>query len=146
MEGYAMSWFSPRERMEQREGMTEDELGHFMDSRVAEAIREKNRLRQLAVVGKLKKPTIWHGGCIGCIEQKRKGMNYCLGCQYFDAQWEKPDLSKTEGDLMKQEIKTEWFGGDGMYYSDPTEDYPEPVQEPVQESTEHFDDDLFEAD
>jgi hypothetical protein len=43
-----------------------------------------------------KKPTvekgIFHGGCIGCISQEINGVERCTGCQYFNAEWNKPDL------------------------------------------------------
>jgi hypothetical protein len=38
---------------------------------------------------------IFHGGCIGCVAQDFEGVKRCLGCQYFDPDWKKPDLSYT---------------------------------------------------
>ena len=35
---------------------------------------------------------IFHGGCLGCLSQKLHGINRCTGCQYFKADWNKPNL------------------------------------------------------
>jgi hypothetical protein len=38
---------------------------------------------------------IFHGGCHGCTRQQDEpeGVEYCVRCQYFDADWSLPDLS-----------------------------------------------------
>jgi hypothetical protein len=36
---------------------------------------------------------LFHGGCHGCTMQTKKGISYCVGCQYFDADWSLPDLN-----------------------------------------------------
>lgn len=51
--------------------------------------------------------TIFHGGCIGCLTQAKIGVLGCKKCQYFEANWELPDLStrnKTEADKIKESI------------------------------------------
>ena len=35
---------------------------------------------------------IFHGGCLGCISQRNHGIDRCKGCQYFKANWYKPNL------------------------------------------------------
>ena len=35
----------------------------------------------------------FHGGCHGCVSQKRYGIKRCKGCQYFLADWSLPNLS-----------------------------------------------------
>lgn len=39
-----------------------------------------------------KKP-IFHGGCLKCNSLEKNGIIRCMGCQYFQADWNKPDLS-----------------------------------------------------
>jgi len=36
---------------------------------------------------------IFHGGCLSCTTPSKVGIGNCKGCQYFDADWSKPDLS-----------------------------------------------------
>jgi len=36
---------------------------------------------------------IFHGGCHGCIMQEKEGLGYCVGCQFFDGEWSKPNLN-----------------------------------------------------
>ena len=36
---------------------------------------------------------ILHGGCIGCSMQDTKGIGYCIDCQYFECNWDLPDLN-----------------------------------------------------
>ena len=38
---------------------------------------------------------VFHGGCLGCTQQhvQKEGTRFCMGCQYFDADWDLPDLS-----------------------------------------------------
>lgn len=40
-----------------------------------------------------KEHLIMHGGCLSCDTPLNQGIGVCLGCQYFDADWAKPDLS-----------------------------------------------------
>lgn len=39
------------------------------------------------------KKIVFHGGCLDCSSQKKHGVRRCLGCQYFEANWSKPNLS-----------------------------------------------------
>ena len=36
---------------------------------------------------------VFHGGCLGCTRQLTKPLTFCVGCQYFDAEWDLPSLS-----------------------------------------------------
>lgn len=36
----------------------------------------------------------FHGGCQGCITPLEDGIGKCLGCQYFNGDWSKPDLKR----------------------------------------------------
>jgi len=36
---------------------------------------------------------MFHGGCKGCTMQDKKGISYCVGCQYFDTDWSLPNLN-----------------------------------------------------
>ena len=54
---------------------------------------------------------IFHGGCIGCRTQKKKGVDNCRLCQYFDADWSLPDLSdrpKSKADEIRDQIKEKY--------------------------------------
>lgn len=42
------------------------------------------------------KITIFHGGCHGCTQQEINGIDFCVRCQYFDANWNLPDLNNRE--------------------------------------------------
>jgi hypothetical protein len=35
----------------------------------------------------------YHGGCLRCYSQDINGLEVCRGCQYYDTDWSKPDLS-----------------------------------------------------
>jgi len=51
---------------------------------------------------------LFHGGCNGCTQQLKRGVDYCYGCQYFEADWSKPNLSNrppTKADLARMEVK-----------------------------------------
>lgn len=54
---------------------------------------------------------IFHGGCHGCTMQQKKGLGYCVQCQYFDANWDLPDLNnehareKTAIDIIKDKAR-----------------------------------------
>ena len=36
---------------------------------------------------------VFHGGCLSCKSQQWHGIDRCIGCQYFKADWNKPDLN-----------------------------------------------------
>lgn len=36
---------------------------------------------------------VFHGGCVTCVAQSFEGVKRCIGCMYFEADWNKPDLS-----------------------------------------------------
>ena len=36
---------------------------------------------------------LFHGGCHGYTMQDKKGLSYCTGCQYFEADWRLPYLN-----------------------------------------------------
>ena len=36
---------------------------------------------------------IFHGECHGCTMQDKKGLGYCVGCQFFDTNWDLPNLN-----------------------------------------------------
>jgi len=36
---------------------------------------------------------IFHGGCCGCTMQQKKGLGYCVGCMFFEGNWDLPDLN-----------------------------------------------------
>lgn len=38
----------------------------------------------------------FHGGCAGCTRQEIDGLDTCMKCQYFDADWGKPDLNNKQ--------------------------------------------------
>ena len=40
-----------------------------------------------------KERVIFHGGCIDCSSPAEIGIDHCIGCQYFTADWKLPDLS-----------------------------------------------------
>ena len=56
------------------------------------------------------KKVIFHGGCVPCSSQEEQGVDRCVGCQFFDANWNLPDLSiNRERDKMnvyKNEIRS----------------------------------------
>lgn len=39
----------------------------------------------------------FHGGCFECKQYFIEGVNYCHNCQYFEPDWDKPDLSNRRG-------------------------------------------------
>jgi len=45
---------------------------------------------------------LFHGGCHDCTMQDKLGMGYCVGCQYFNADWKLPDLNDSH---IKKEKK-----------------------------------------
>ena len=51
---------------------------------------------------------VFHGGCFECTRQEKDGVDFCVKCMYFDADWELPNLNNklpTETDLLKKELK-----------------------------------------
>ena len=36
---------------------------------------------------------IFHGGCHDCTMQTKKGLGYCVGCKFFECNWNLPDLN-----------------------------------------------------
>jgi hypothetical protein len=51
---------------------------------------------------------IFHGGCLGCTQQELHGVDFCVGCQCFDADWELPDLNNrplTKSEEMRNHLK-----------------------------------------
>lgn len=55
------------------------------------------------------KTEMFHGGCHRCSMQEKNGVEYCVGCQFFDADWNLPDLNDAriaESDRINK-IKTE---------------------------------------
>ena len=57
-----------------------------------------------------KKIKLFHGGCHGCNVQKIFGIEYCVGCQCFEANWKLPDLNdehlsnKLEREVLKLQL------------------------------------------
>lgn len=51
---------------------------------------------------------IFHGGCYGCTQQNIEGVEFCMGCQYFEANWDLPDLNNeppSRAELKREELK-----------------------------------------
>ena len=51
---------------------------------------------------------LFHGGCHGCTQQELHGVDFCFDCQFFDADWDKPNLSNeppSRADIVRQEVK-----------------------------------------
>lgn len=48
---------------------------------------------------------IFHGGCLGCLSQRKFGFERCKGCQYFKCNWGYPNLhiKGEEADTMNAE-------------------------------------------
>ena len=47
----------------------------------------------------------FHGGCRGCSQQAIHGVDFCYNCQYFEANWEKPNLNNrppSEAELARK--------------------------------------------
>lgn len=36
---------------------------------------------------------VYHGGCLGCVQQNKHGLKFCNGCKYKRCDWDLPDLS-----------------------------------------------------
>lgn len=77
---------------------------------------------------------LFHGGCHGCTQQKEHGPEFCVKCQYFDANWELPNLNNrppTETELLKKRIKekyrntpVEWY----ELYGSPDDLFPSEIE------------------
>ncbi len=53
-----------------------------------------------------KKQHIFHGGCHGCTQQHVHLLKFCAGCQFFDADWNLPDLSNAPPvDMAKKTLQ-----------------------------------------
>lgn len=51
---------------------------------------------------------IFHGGCTECTQQDIEGIDFCVKCRYFDADWSLPSLNNREpdeADLMRRQLK-----------------------------------------
>jgi hypothetical protein len=44
---------------------------------------------------------IFHGGCLGCLTQNKKGIDFCRKCKYFDADW-RPTSAELERIRIKR--------------------------------------------
>ena len=57
---------------------------------------------------------IFHGGCLGCLSQRKHGIKRCTGCQYFRTNWELPDLSieGEDSDTISGDDLKKFLGGD----------------------------------
>ena len=47
----------------------------------------------------------FHGGCLGCKSQELYGKKRCTGCQYFEANWNLPDLSTCNNEREEELAK-----------------------------------------
>lgn len=50
----------------------------------------------------------FHGGCHGCTMQEIHGVDNCIKCRYFAAEWHKKDLNNrppTEAELERKRIQ-----------------------------------------
>ena len=36
---------------------------------------------------------MFHGGCWGCTQQQKNGIEFCFDCQYFSPDWSLPNLN-----------------------------------------------------
>jgi len=55
-----------------------------------------------------KKMYVFHGGCHGCTQQERNGVEFCVGCQFFDTDWGLPNLNNrppSREDIKRAELK-----------------------------------------
>ena len=57
----------------------------------------------------MKKIIHFHGGCVDCTQQhdNKEGTKFCMKCQYFDANWNLPDLNNrppTEAEAEKAKL------------------------------------------
>jgi hypothetical protein len=50
----------------------------------------------------------FHGGCAGCTQQESKGTDFCVGCQFFDGNWDLPNLSNrppNKAEIERERLK-----------------------------------------
>ena len=83
--------------------ITEDQHGfpeltdqHFIYNELEQKIIKKSQTRWIDEHRSLKIHKVFHGGCLRCVTPNKDGIGACLGCQYKDANWNLPDLSKEE--------------------------------------------------
>ena len=61
------------------------------------------------------KQIIFHGGCHRCTMQEQKGVTYCVGCKFFEADESLPDLNDAHAreelarEIKKQEVKERYY-------------------------------------
>ena len=51
---------------------------------------------------------VFHGGCNKCTQQLIHGVDFCYNCQFFEADWSKPDLNNrkpTKAEIVRKEVK-----------------------------------------
>lgn len=50
---------------------------------------------------------LFHGGCHGCTQQEKNGVDFCVGCQFFLPNWDLPNLSDAvpDSDRVKLRLK-----------------------------------------
>jgi hypothetical protein len=54
---------------------------------------------------------LFHGGCSGCTQQDTHSTEFCMGCQYFAADWDLPSLSNcppTEGEIERKRLQEKY--------------------------------------
>jgi hypothetical protein len=76
-------------------------MSSHTSSDILKLVNEVNELRE--ELGLPVKRHIFHGGCHGCTVQFREGVEVCPRCQYFDADWDLPNLfsDKKEEDVVR---------------------------------------------
>ena len=50
----------------------------------------------------------FHGGCESCTQQEINNVYFCYDCQYFDADWKKPNLNnrpESATEIMRKKVK-----------------------------------------
>jgi hypothetical protein len=50
---------------------------------------------------------IFHGGCHGCTQQEKMGVDFCVTCMYFLPDWNLPNRNNkpmTETDHVKKDL------------------------------------------
>lgn len=52
----------------------------------------KKHLPQMHVFNGKNPNIIFHGSCVGCMSQRLRGFDRCIGCQFFRGNWCKEDL------------------------------------------------------
>lgn len=55
----------------------------------------------------MKNQVIFHSGCFGCTQQELHDVEFCYDCRYFNAEWDKPDLSNrppNHVDIIRAEV------------------------------------------